>query len=259
MIVSCQKQEPAASRMASVAFYLENAPAGGDVATRTVMPKVDVDEFTVAMVSGQNLMTGTGSSYSYKYGDIVANDNMVSVEIGIYTVTAENVTEEESLSAPTAWGQPRYYAKSSPTPVFAPSEETDEPAVRFNLKCRMVNSAVHVDFDPSVADVFESYRVSVYTDEERRFEYNEYNTTEEYNPTAYFSPKTLYYMFSGTVKGNSYHYTMSGTVGLEAATNHFLNFRIDGIPGEFGFGITVDTSYELVYEPVFIEPDFSQN
>ncbi len=260
LAVSCQKPETAGRDIALVSFYLENAPAGEAAPTKTAMPEVDVNDFKVYAVSGRDLFMGNSKSYSYLYRDIVANKNTIELEVGIYTVSAENVSEADALSKPTAWGQPRYYAVSEPTPVVTGgTEEHPLDPVKFNLVCRMVNSAVHVDFDESIAAAFNTYKVSIYTDEDRRFEYNAHNTTEEYNPVAYFAPKKLYYTFTGTAKENTYPYTLSGTIELEAATNHYMNFRIDKNPSTMNLDIKVDTSFEPVYENVFIEPDFSQN
>ncbi len=257
MTVSCQKQSPDSPQMASISFYLENAPAEGEVGTKAVMPEVDVNEFHVYAVSGKDVVSGNSNRYSYLYKDIVDNGNKIEVEVGIYTVSAENVTADEALSYPDEWGQARYYAVSEPTPVVTGGtvEQPLDP-VQFNLVCRMVNSAVHVNFDEALVSCFEDYTVTVYTDEDRQVQYDAANFMDA--PVAYFEPKLLHYKFVGTPKVSSDSYTVVGTVALEAATNHNLNFRLDQNPGKLDIEINVDTSYEPVYEPVFIEPDFNQ-
>ncbi len=237
LAVSCQKPADDAVQYGTVEFCLENAAVDG-ADTKALHGEVDVNEFAVTMVS-------TASTFEYRYGDIVDAGNEVTVPVGIYTVSAENVTDEESISLPDIWGQARYAAKTQPTPVVGGG------SVHIGLVCRMTNSALVVTFADNIQEYFTDVEVKAYTSSSRKLEYNIANSA---SAVGYFTPAPLYYEFTAVRKNGLTPVSYSGSISLESATNHYLNFRTVEPVGVLDFSITVDTEFEKVYETIFVDP-----
>lgn len=237
LAVSCQ-EKAADSLYGKIEFSMENAPAV-EIGTKA-SEEVDVKDFMVYASS-------VASDFEYVYRDIVAAGGVVTVPVGIYTFSAENVSEEGSVSLPDVWGQARYAAVSRPVPVVP----EDEPA-RINLVCRMTNAAVRVTFDENIRMKYADYKVVVYASDKRRLTFAESNAD---TAVGYFLPGTLKYVFTGTLAEEGVEGSVNGTVELTAATNQYLNFKATPASGAVGIDVTVDTSFEPVYEDVFINPE----
>ncbi len=236
LAVSCQ-EKVADSLYGKIGFRLENAPAV-EIGTKA-SEEADVNDFMVYGVSAT-------SKFEYVYRDIVAAGGVVTIPVGIYTVSAENVSEEASVLQPDKWGQPRYAAVTEPTPVVP----GDDP-VQFNLVCRMTNAAVRVTFDDNIRMKYTDYKVVVYTSEERKLDFTAENAD---SAVGYFLPGTLNFVFTGTLADEGVEGSLNGTVELSAATEQYLNFKAAPSPGTLGIDVTVDTRFEPVYEDVLIDP-----
>ncbi len=246
---SCQKHETVHGT-GTIYLSLENSPVV-EVVTRA--SEVDTDDFRVNVVSSAN-------QYSYFYKDMAGGKVVPS---GTYTVSAENVSADVSLTQPNAWGQPRYFGISEAKQVGGTAETT-----QFNITCTMVNAALSVIFDETITRNFTDYRVSASTDEGRTLEYNASNTTGEAPAVGYFTPKALRYKFTGNYKDYSKptedaEYTLtpvtvSGAKDLAKATHLNLTFKTSSENGSIGINITVDTTYENLYETVIVNPDSAQ-
>ncbi len=246
---SCQKHE-VESATGMIYLSLENSPVV-EVVTRA--SDVEVDDFRVYVTSSEK-------SYSYFYNEMAGG---VVVSSGMYTVAAENVSEAVSLSSNSNWGQPRYYGQSEEKQVGGKSEATE-----FSLTCTMANAALSVAFDETIVRNFLDYTVVAYTDDSRKLEYNSGNTSAGAPAIGYFSPKTLHYEFHGEYKDYSNpapgaDYTlrnmkMSGTKELAKATQLNLTFKTSDQNGTLGLAITVDPSYENLYETVMVDPNAAE-
>ncbi len=245
---SCQKHGTDLGT-GTIYLSLENSPV---VEVVTKASEVNTDDFRVYVNSAAN-------SYSYFYREMAGG---VVVTSGMYTVSAENISEAASLTGNSNWGQPRYWGQSEAKQVGG-SAETAE----FSLTCSMANAALKIIFDKTIADNFTDYKVVAYTDQNRCLEYNAANTSGETPAVGYFSPQNLTYVFTGTYKDYSKptseaDYTLaelsvSGTKSLAKATQLNLTFKTVDQHGSLGLDITVNTDYENLYETVMVDPNAS--
>ncbi len=214
-----------------ISVSLGNSPAV-EVLTKAG-EQVAVDNFNVYIING-------GSTYrTYIYKDM---SQPVLVPAGIYSVSADNISESESVEA---WGQVRYAGTTESKEVVAGDDVTE-----FTLTCKMVNAAVSVVYGENIAAYFDDFKVTVYTDEARKLVYEP--TTES---VGYFLPGTLYYEFSGKYMNETKPMVIKGSKSLTAATHLHLNFRISEQNGYVGKPeIIVDTTCEDLYETVSVDP-----
>ena len=145
MAVSCQQSLIQRETEGRLSLELENSPVV-EVLTKAEGDAVSVDDFNV-YVSSSN------ATFSYIYKDM---PSVITVPVGFYTVSAENVTETESLTSPDKWGQVRYAGTSDQKEVVAGLNPT-----RFSLTCRMVNTAVSVVFGENIDKHFKDYSISL--------------------------------------------------------------------------------------------------
>ncbi len=234
-MVSCQEQLIERQMNGSLSVHVENSPAV-EVVTKAG-ETVPTDNFNVYVKSSD-----ASYSQSYIYSAMPA---VVMVPIGTYTVSAENVSEAASLSQPDERGQVRYFGETAPKEVAASTAPTN-----FDLTCRMVNTAVSVVFGENIAKHFTDYKVTVHTVETRSLVFDSGNSAP-----AYFIPATLHYEFSGKFMEEDTPMTVTGTKNLSAATHIHLTFDISGQNGTVGKPeITVDDSYENLYDTVMVDP-----
>ncbi len=221
----------------SISVEVDNVPT---VEMVTKADAVSADDFNVYISSETE-------NYEYIYKDM---PTFLTVPAGMYTVKAENVDEEASLTRPDQWGQVRYAGSSETKEVKAAN------VTNFSFTCRVVNTAVSVIFDSSIADHFTDYYVAVYNTEARQLIYNSLNTAPEVSATGYFLPGTISYMFSGTFMGEETPHTTYGTLDdVAAATHQHLTFRVAEQDGTVGKPeITVDTSIEDFYQSITVDP-----
>ncbi len=235
-VFSCQVHVDARREMGTISVYVENAPT---VEVVTKAEDLTADNFDVYISSDE-------AKYHYIYKDM---PDFLAVPAGLYTVRAENVTEEASLTQPDNWGQIRYEGSSSA------KEVREGDVTNFSFTCYVVNTAVSVVFDSSIATYFTDYSVSVFTTEERQLVYNEANTTAENPAVGYFLPGTIQYLFSGTFMGESTPRTIYGTRNILPATHQHLTFKVIEQEGSLGKPeITVDTTIEDFYQSITVDP-----
>ncbi len=249
--ISCQERIIERRVDGMISVHLDNS-LKVEAQTRAEGTGINLDEFNVYVYS-------SGYSETYKYRELV---NPVSVPAGMYTLSAENVTESESISLPDLWGQPRYVGVSEEKEVVA-----GDQATTFNIECAMVNTAVSVVFDESITGSFSGYKVTAYTDEGRKLEYDAANTVGPAPAVGYFTPKTLRYVFTGKYLnvddgGKEYpnDFTFEKSVELTPATLLNLKFKIgdDSDGGNINIDINVNTDYDLVSETVTVNPDVTE-
>ena len=240
MAVSCQQSLIQRETEGRLSLELENSPVV-EVLTKAEGDAVSVDDFNV-YVSSSN------ATFSYIYKDM---PSVITVPVGFYTVSAENVTETESLTSPDKWGQVRYAGTSDQKEVVAGLNPT-----RFSLTCRMVNTAVSVVFGENIDKHFKDYSITAYTVETRKLEYTPSNTAGENPVVGYFNGGlALNYVFSGTYIIDNEPMTITGSKALQAATHLHLNFRMSEQNGALGKPeIIVDTTCEDLYETITVDP-----
>ena len=240
MAMACQKNIIQREAEGRLSLHLENSPVI-EVLTRASGDVVSVDDFNVSV-------TSKDAVYSYVYKDM---PSVITVPVGFYTVSAENVSEVESLTSPDKWGQVRYAGTSAEREVVAGVNPT-----RISLTCTMVNTAVSVIFGENIDKHFTDYSITAYTVDTRKLEYTPLNTVGESPAVGYFnSGVALNYVFKGTYILENKPMTISGSKMLDPATHLHLTFRMSEQNGEVGKPeIIVDYTCESLYETVIVDP-----
>ena len=240
MALSCQKSLIQRQTEGQLSLQLENSPVI-EMVTKAEAADVSVDDFNV-YVSSED------ATFTYVYGDM---PSVITVPVGFYTVSAENVTETQSLTLPDKWGQVRYTGTSEEKEVAAGLNPTP-----FNLTCKMVNTAVSVVFGENIDKHFTDYKITAYTVDTRRLEYTPSNTSGENPVVGYFnSGIALNYVFSGTYIIDNEPMTITGSKMLLPATHLHLTFRMSEQNGAVGKPqIVVDATCDDVYESITVDP-----
>lgn len=240
MTISCQKNLIQREANGTLSLQLENSPVV-EVLTRASGDDVSVDEFNVYVSSKDAVFT-----YVYK-----AMPSVITVPVGLYTVSAENVTEEQALTLPDVWGQVRYAGASEEKEVVAGLTPT-----QYSLTCKMVNTAVSVKFGENIDKHFKDYKITAYTDQDRKLDYTIANTTAETPAVGYFdSGVALNYVFTGTYIIGDEPMTITGSKTLQPATHLHLTFRMSEQNGTVGKPeIIVDTQCDDLYETITVDP-----
>ncbi len=237
-LVSCQKQLISRQTSGAISVSVENSPVV-EVITKAG-ETVPVDDFNVYISSD-------AATFSYVYKNMPP---VLTVPVGRYVVSADNVTEEQSFTQPDSWGQVRYYGESESKEVKAGSTPTE-----FSLTCRMANAALSVVFGENIDKHFSDYTVTAYTVDTRKLVYDAINTVGETPAVGYFAPVTLNYEFTGTFMEEATPMTIKGTKLLKAATHLHLTFRISQQNGAVGKPeIIVDSTCEDLYETITVDP-----
>ncbi len=240
--VSCQEQLIERRAEGILAVRLESS-SKVEIVTKAEGPEVSPDNFNVYVTSDRG-------TTRYVYDEMEGGVPVIS---GMYTVAADNVTEDEAISTPNQWGQPRYYGISARKEVPVGYDVTT-----FSVNCEMVNSAVSVIFDESVTEKFSAYEVVAYTAEGRELTFDSSNTVGTAPAVAYFTPATLNYEFTGTLADGGKVVNSTGTSALAPKTHLKLTFKVEDNSGTIGLNITVDTDYEIVSEFVYVNPDATE-
>lgn len=240
LAVSCQKSIIQKETDGRLSLLLENSPIV-EVLTKADGDQVSVDDFNVYVASDDAVFT-----YVYKN-----MPSVITVPVGFYTVSADNVTETEALTSPDEWGQVRYAGTSEQKEVVAGLNPT-----RYSLTCTMVNTAVSVVFGENIDKHFADYAITLYTDEGRKLEYTPSNTTGETPAVGYFSSGVdLTYVFSGTYIIGNEPMTITGSKKLQPATHLHLTFRMSQQNGTVGKPeIVVDYTCDDLYETITVDP-----
>ena len=168
-MVSCQEMLIERKTDGQLSLHLDNNPV---LEVVTKADEVSADDFNVYISSRD-------ATFTYIYKDM---PEVVTVPVGFYTVSAENVTEAVSLSQPDQWGQVRYYGITEEKEVTAGINPTE-----YSLTCTMVNTAVSVVFGENIDKHFTDYSVNAYTVETRKLNYQ-----PSASNVGYFTPQTLY-------------------------------------------------------------------
>ncbi len=229
----------------SISVEIGNAPV---VEMVTKADVVSAENFNVYISSSE-----AAEDYEYVYKDMPV---FITVPAGMYSVRAENVTEDASFSQPDQWGQIRYAGASETKSVTANN------VTNFSFTCYVANTVVSVVFDSSIAQYFTDYSVSVYNEEyqDRQLVYTQTNTTSVPAAVGYFRPGTIHYLFSGTFVGEDTPRILAGTKDAAAATHQHLTFRVAEQNGSIGKPeIVVDTNVEDYYETITVDPMKSGN
>ncbi len=239
-LVSCQEQLIVRQSDGSLRLHLENSPIVEAVTRADGTVIVPVDDFNVYVSSAE-------AEFSYVYKDM---PSVVTVPVGTYTVSAENVSEAVSLSQPDQWGQVRYAGETEAKEVKAAAAPTE-----YSLTCTMVNTAVSVVFGENIDKHFTEYTVTAYTTDTRRLVYNLANTTAGTPAVGYFSPSTLNYEFTGKFMEEAEPMTIKGATTLQPATHLHLTFKMSGQNGSAGKPtITVDATCTDLTENITVDP-----
>lgn len=240
LAVSCQKNIIQKEAEGRLSLLLENSPVV-EVLTKADGDEVSVEDFNVYVASDDAI-------YTYVYKDM---PSVITVPVGFYTVSADNVTETESLTAPDKWGQVRYAGTSMQKEVVAGLNPT-----RYSITCTMVNTAVSVVFGENLDKHFTDYAITLYTDEDRRLEYTPLNTAGEAPAVGYFNGgASLNYVFTGTYIIGNEPMTITGSKTLQPATHLHLTFRMSEQNGAVGKPeIIVDARCEDLYETITVDP-----
>ena len=240
LALSCQKSLIQRQTEGQLSLQLENSPVV-EMITKADGEQVSVDDFNVYVSSKD-------ATYTYVYKDM---PSVITVPVGFYTVSADNVTETESLAAPDKWGQVRYAGTSGEKEVVAGLNPT-----QYNITCKMVNTAVSVVFGENIDKHFKDYSITAYTVDTRKLEYTPANTSGENPAVGYFnSGVALNYVFSGTYIIDDEPMTITGSKTLQAATHLHLTFRMSEQNGAVGKPqIVVDSTCEDVYESITVDP-----
>lgn len=239
VLLSCQKSIIVPVAYGLIHVSLENS-AEIDVVTKAGEAAVNTADFHVNVSSSK-------STYSYFYRELSED---IVVPAGMYTISAENVSEEASLSQPDIWGQVRYAGSTEEKEVRA-----DGSATEFSLTCSMVNTALSVTFDELIARNFTDYKVTAYTVESRKLVYDASNTAGETPAVGYFTPALLHYEFTGLFGEEKTPITVTGTKELLPKTKLDLDFKLSLKNGGIGLTIIVDNNYSTQSETVTIEPE----
>lgn len=233
MTVSCQETLIERRMDGHLSLKLENSPV---VEVVTKADEVSTDDFNVYVKSDD-------ATFTYVYKDM---PSVITVPVGYYTVSAENVTEAVSLSQPDQWGQVRYYGITEEKEVTSGIEPTT-----YSLTCTMVNTAVSVIFGENIDKHFTEYSVTAYTDASRKLNYQPTSSN-----VGYYSSETLHYEFTGKYMEDSEPMTITGSKPLQPATHLHLTFRMSEQNGELGkpVSIIVDAKCEDLYETITVDP-----
>jgi hypothetical protein len=241
-LASCQKQIIERRQEGTLSLLLENSPVV-EVLTKAEEDTVSPAEFDV-------LVRSEDASFSYVYKDMPP---VITVPVGIYTVSAENITEDESLTLPDSWGQVRYAGTTEPKMVEPGLDPT-----QFSLTCTMVNTAVSVTFDKSIIDNLKDYTLTAYTAESRKLVYDSSNTSGETPAVGYFTPDAaLNYQFHGLWKDEdeTESLTLKGSKAIVPASHLHLTFKLSRQNGGvLKPEIVVDATCEDLYETITIDP-----
>ena len=240
MAISCQKSLIQRETEGQLSLHLENSPVIKMI-TKAGGEEVSVDDFNVYVSSKD-------ATFTYIYKDM---PSVITVPVGLYTVSAENVTETQSLTLPDKWGQVRYAGASAEKDVAAGLTPT-----RFSVTCKMVNTAVSVVFGENIDKHFTDYKITAYTVDTRKLEYTPANTAGENPAVGYFnSGIALNYVFTGTYIIDDEPMTITGSKVLQPATHLHLAFRMSVQNGAVGKPeIIVDSTCEDLYETITVDP-----
>lgn len=240
MATACQKSIIQKEAEGRLSLLLENSPVV-EVLTKADADAVSVDDFNVYVSSDDAVFT-------YVYKDMPP---VITVPVGYYTVSADNVTPEQSLTSPDEWGQVRYAGTSLQQEVEAGLNPT-----RYSLTCTMVNTAVSVVFGENIDKHFTDYKITAYTVDTRKLEYTPSNTVGDSPAVGYFnSGVALNYVFTGTYIIGNEPMTITGSKMLQPATHLHLTFRMSQQNGAAGKPeIIVDTTCEDLYETITVDP-----
>lgn len=210
--------------------------------------ELDESEFNVYVSSSD---VADFQPLDVKYG---AMKTVLPVKAGSYTVYADNVSEDASL---TGWGQARFACE----PIT--KEVESGKATTFRLDCAMVNTAVSVEFIGDFPQYLsDGYKVAIHVEDatSRVLEYNAANTTAEPPAVGYFKPSAhLVYTFSGKDRQGNDLAPISGRLEISPKTHLTLQFKIKGdVSGNINKPVLeVDTTC-TVLETVEVEVDPSK-
>lgn len=232
LAVSCQEELIERRAEGRLSLHLENSPA---VEVVTKADEVSTADFNVFVKSAD-------ASFTYIYKDM---PSVITVPVGHYVVSAENVSETVSLTQPDSWGQVRYYGVTQEKEVTSDIDPTE-----FSLTCTMANTAVSVVFDENVVKHIKDYSVTAYTTESRKLEY-----FPSASKVGYFSAEKLYYEFKGKYIEDSEPVSIKGSKALGPATHLHITVKMSDKNGTIGKPqITVDTTCDDVYETITVDP-----
>lgn len=237
---SCQKSLIVRQTEGQIALQLQNSPIF-EMVTKADTDQVSVDDFNVYVSSDD-------ATFTYVYKDM---PSVITVPVGFYTVSADNITETESLITPDIWGQVRYAGTSVQKEVVAGINPT-----QFNLTCTMVNTAVSVVFGENIDKHFTDYKITAYTVDTRKLEYTPENTSGESPVVGYFSSGVaVNYVFTGTYIIDNEPLKITGSKQLLPATHLHLTFKMSEQNGAVGKPeIIIDTTCEDLYETITVDP-----
>lgn len=242
-LVSCQEKLIERRADGQLALSVENSPVIETV-TKAGEEEVNTDLFTVYITSADGTFSESDTYAYYK------EKGTVKVPAGRYTVSAENVTDAVAHPA-DAWGQARYYGASEEKEVTAGPDPTP-----FNVACRMVNTAVSIVFDASVAELFEVYDVQAYTVETRKLTYDASSASS----VGYFPSDVLYYKFTAKyTESDTETKSFTGHCDIDPATHMHLTFKIKEQPpvdtdGDMSIMIDVISDCEDLYSDITFDP-----
>ncbi len=203
-------------------------------ATTTVITQEEANNFLVTIYKGSDIVrsaTRLGSlntSLPAGYG---------------YRVMAENCTKQEAITLNDGWGQKRFAGLSGSFAIKAGQTTS------VNVGCSVVNAAVEITFDQSMAEYFTSdYYVTIH-DGDRTIVYNAATAGR----TAYFNLDD-----DGTNRQITYTITAigpktivkEGTIDIKQAKVSSLNFKYD--ISYFDFNITIDEQDVFVTDVINI-------
>ena len=209
--VSCQEVILSDREDGAISVHIENSPVV-EVLTKTDTgenTEVSTDNFNVYIKSADNSYV----KEPYIYKDM---PSQITVPAGFYVVSADNVTVEQSLTQPDAWGQVRYFGQSDSQEVKA-----GQAATQYSFTCYMANTALSINFSDKISAHFKNFKVTAYTDG-RQLDY----TTSTTDKVGYFTPGTLTYVFTGTYMDETSPMTIRGTRTVAGATHLHLTFDI---------------------------------
>lgn len=237
-VLSCQRVVIEDMQMGTLSLKVNNKTLV-DMQTKAE-ETVSTDNFNVTVASPSYTRT-------FVYSDM---PSMLAVPADTYTVSAENVSEAESVSLPDTWGQKRFAGQTRGIVVSA---SKNSPVT---VNCQMVNSAVSIVFDSSITENFTGYSIQAYTDQARKLTFDA-NTTSK---IAYFpADYELTYVFNGTYNKDGKSVSITGTRVLAAATHIHLTFKMN-LPQEDTNGtigkpqIIVDETCTDYYETLTVDP-----
>lgn len=237
-VLSCQRVVIEDMQMGTLSLKVNNKTLV-DMQTKAE-ETVSTDNFNVTVASPSYTRT-------FVYSELPL---FLAVPADTYTVSAENVSEAESVSLPDTWGQKRFAGQTRGIVVSASQNSS------VTVNCQMVNSAVSIVFDSSITDNFTGYSIQAYTNQARKLTFDA-NTTSK---IAYFpADYELTYVFSGTYNKDGKSVSITGTRVLAAATHIHLTFKMN-LPQEDTNGsigkpqIIVDETCTDLYETLTVDP-----